>query len=396
MRLFVSDKDKSNSKIFQYVDGSSIYANFSEFKDLCTVKSIYTDGTLEVEFGDYPQNLITDIKIGQFYKTGREYTIFVNGEYIKLEEYIRGSLKFIEFNGQFYRVSPITWIVDVQNDLAAIKDVDSLGIEPITWYFDDIEFIENYLSDYFSKEITTDLEKMQLFKIREQLKEERVKASLVDIENRLVSAQTDLNSSELASFNPELQRRVEQLSVDLFSLLEDIRNGKFDYIKNIPSSDEFELIDVDFHKYPEEDIYKKYPDEDIYRKYPDDHLIEKHPNEGWDTPYIDEGLDRPWPDADSWKNVLPLEIPKLDEGTEMLTRDRIDWSLVYCPVVNDENNLTEEEIAALREWFDRDIYSYLSEFNVDEQVKQEMCQHIEESKDRYRELVSQQVGNISL
>ena len=80
---------------------------------------------------------------------------------------------------------------------------------------------------------------------------------------------------------------------------------------------------------------------------------------------------------------------------EYLTRDRVEWSKIFHPSVVDENNLTEEEIQALNEWFDRDIYAHLEKSQMNEEGKLELVSEIEKMKDKYRELVKQQTGELS-
>ena len=400
---------------------------FSSFKDLCSVKAVYEDGTLEVEFGAYPQDLITSIKVKNINKTGKEFNIFVNGEYVQVEEFSCQDIKFIEYNGNFYRVLPVTWIVDVQNDLAVPKSPIVGGIpfsldseekditeeeffsKPMRKMNDSIheEFLDIFLRDYLLKDITTDLEKMKLHEIEEKIMSDRINEGVKEIEERLSKVNHYLNYHNIIYLNPALQARYDRLIGEVKKLLKDIKNGEFDYddfsMDDIKLDDEMSIIEN-----PVIDIDESYPDEGWDKPYVDEGWDKQYVDEGWDKPFIEEDWGNPLPPEnwgnplppENWGNPLPPEnwgnsLPKEDWSSVVLG-NRIDWSMVYAPRVKDENNLTEEEIAKLKEWFDRDVYPYIDKMNVSDEVKQEMYQHIEASKNKYRELVAQQLGEISL
>lgn len=119
------------------------------------------------------------------------------------------------------------------------------------------------------------------------------------------------------------------------------------------------------------------------------------PPENWGNPLPPENWGNPLP-PENWGNPLPDEFMFPKEGRdEYLTRDRVQWNKIFHPSVVDENNLTEEEIQALNEWFDRDIYAYLEKSQMNEEGKLELVSEIEKMKDKYRELVKQQTGELS-
>lgn len=116
--------------------------NFSAIKELCTVKRFLENGCLEVEYGEYPQEiveakkqeqLVQDLLDGKLEKTGKKYTIFnqeeLNHNTISLVEVVDEiGNKYVNKNNVWYRVSPVRWIVNEKANLALTKYIISGGI----------------------------------------------------------------------------------------------------------------------------------------------------------------------------------------------------------------------------------------------------------------------------
>jgi hypothetical protein len=152
---------------------------------------------------------------------------------------------------------------------------------------------------------------------------------------------------------------------------------------------------VDSRVYRYGEIGKAFPDGDAWKStLPDD--LPDYKDESFDKMFKDDSFGELPFDKGAWEHNLPSEYPMPSGNVDMDLGKRIDWSKVYTPYIVDEYNLTDEEIESLKEWFDRDIYSLIEGLNIAEEDKLEFVRQIEESKDKYKELVREQTGGLSM
>lgn len=113
---------------------------YSQIKQYSKLVRNIKKGCIEVEFGEYPQYPATEEvqeKLNEglltVEKTGKNYTVYNNDEQnpgtIELEEVVdKDGNKYINKNNTWYMVSPISWIVDENHNIAISKNIIAGGI----------------------------------------------------------------------------------------------------------------------------------------------------------------------------------------------------------------------------------------------------------------------------
>lgn len=166
---------------------SVVYTDISSY---CTKKTPISNGLLEVEYGEYPQNIVFGgdaAQLEQVYlsgkmkKTGKSYTTssslsgssFREKKHIEFEyngkKYIRVVANTNEFssklsNGKIFnandvfwvKVEPIRWIVDVKANIALSKNILFSGVSFNNKFYDGFfsnSDIKKFIDEYFVKDI---------------------------------------------------------------------------------------------------------------------------------------------------------------------------------------------------------------------------------------------------
>ena len=185
--------DNDWSVIYERLDGARPVLPYSSISSLCSNKMTNEFGILEVEYGEYPQEIVSEdfartlervYSFGAMNQTGKTYTTdigtrenygieFIPKKHIEYEYYGKKYIRIIATQnigeilsdgskiekGKSYwiEVKPIKWLVDEKNNFAVIKNLILSGIQ-----FDNREDykgdfentnIKKYLDTYFSKEI---------------------------------------------------------------------------------------------------------------------------------------------------------------------------------------------------------------------------------------------------
>ena len=175
-------------------DGARPAVSFSSISAFSSNKVRLINGLFEVEYGEYPQTIVSEaisIKLEKAYqketikKTGKEYTtdsVFIEAFSSKFEarthtEYKYNGKKYIRFvgdincedeilsdgrniqenNAYWVEVEPIKWLVDEKNDIALSKNILFSGVryadeETYTGDFEKTE-MKMFLDTYFAKDI---------------------------------------------------------------------------------------------------------------------------------------------------------------------------------------------------------------------------------------------------
>ena len=186
---------------------------YSKIKDFVRVKDTNRDGILRIEFGEYPQFIVSDLDLkldlqslydrGMLKTTGKIYTTdSVDYDDLDIEfkpyshiEYEYNGEKYIRFlvgrNGYdvplsddnsydlgdvcWIKVEPIKWLVDEKSDKAICENAIFSGIQYCssnTNFSDLNDFkstdIKKFMDTYFSKEILTEYEYDKLYKITKE------------------------------------------------------------------------------------------------------------------------------------------------------------------------------------------------------------------------------------
>lgn len=152
----MSSKGCSNSNV-----GGRPYLKYSEISSLTKNAVTRFNGVLEVEYGEYPQDVVSEeeaLALEGLYKdkklnqTGKEYTFYrrIKGthdyEALQYAEYIHNGKKYIRYisdavdskladgrkvvkdKAYFVEVKPLKWIIDKEKDIALSKDVIFSGV----------------------------------------------------------------------------------------------------------------------------------------------------------------------------------------------------------------------------------------------------------------------------
>jgi len=179
--------------------GARPIVKYSKIKDFVKSKKIRKDGCLEVEYGEYPQFVVEDLKLvmelerlwnngdnlPELKFTDKAYSYdttesddvdekFYLGQYLEVEysgnKYVRftvgynGSSRELSNNKIYFKdsvcwlkVEPIKWLIDKSSDIAISKNVLFAGVQYCynPNILDDFKNtdIKKYMDDYFCKEI---------------------------------------------------------------------------------------------------------------------------------------------------------------------------------------------------------------------------------------------------
>ena len=141
--------------------GIRLLTSYSEIVKKCHNKVKIDENYYEVEYGEYPQDVVDidkqtqldyDLLNERLRATGKEYTSHDNsyGQSIKLKEVMdeKGN-KYVNKNNTWYKVKPVKWIVDEKSNQAMSKYILTGGVSfgdlmPTRYHF---EYMLNYTSN---------------------------------------------------------------------------------------------------------------------------------------------------------------------------------------------------------------------------------------------------------
>lgn len=224
---------------FDYPIGCRPVIRYSFIKDFVKIVETKRFGVLEVEYGEYPKNIVSQTKqefLEDNYsknllrKTGKSYTIpnkyinvYENVDYFLCDEYEYQGNKYVRFEADrnineslnneirieegkpyWIKVEPVRFLVDKKYDIAITKDIVFSGVKYIDefYYFGDFKTtnLYKYLNEVFAKDIVpsniytnsvninedTDIyiklsgNKYQLIEILKKLNDELINVELLD------------------------------------------------------------------------------------------------------------------------------------------------------------------------------------------------------------------------
>lgn len=127
---------------------------YSDIADLCENPILNKKGVLEIEYGEYPQTKVSDEEkiilnymslTDQLTETGKEYKIFARDvrfsiaegprldesteEFLVIKEVVdEDGNKYVKRREDWFRVEPIKWCVDLEQDFAISKNILTGGM----------------------------------------------------------------------------------------------------------------------------------------------------------------------------------------------------------------------------------------------------------------------------
>ena len=136
--------NKGKIKNLSYTDsnvGIRPSIKYSQIKQDSLVVGVFDNGCIEVEYGEYPQKKLSPVEQDEvtrllisekLNKTGKKYTTYNKKEksIINLIEVSdnKGN-KYVLKDGEWYKVSPLRWIVNQKTNLAVSKYMIAGGLE---------------------------------------------------------------------------------------------------------------------------------------------------------------------------------------------------------------------------------------------------------------------------
>lgn len=195
--------------------GGRPYLSYSEISSLAKNKVVRFNDVLEVEYGEYPQDVVSDeedLELGILYnekklsETGKKYTLYRRSEITNdyeaetYTEYLYNGKKYIRYisaagdsrlsDGRevvkniayFVEVKPLKWIIDEEKDIALSKEVIFAGIPySRTGNYDFAQSsIKRFMSECLSKDIVPSQPKKQSRKVNVRfLNDEKVKEIVI-------------------------------------------------------------------------------------------------------------------------------------------------------------------------------------------------------------------------
>lgn len=199
--------------------GGRPYLSYSEISSLAKNKIVRFNDVLEVEYGEYPQDVVSDeeaISLENLYndkklsETGKKYTLYRRIERTNdyeaetYTEYSYNGKKYIRYmsdaddskladgrnvmkdKAYFVEVKPLKWIVDEEKDIALAKDVFFAGVPFSRTGSCDFKksSINRFMSECLSKDIIPSQPKKQGRKVNVRfLNDKRVKEIVIRGDN---------------------------------------------------------------------------------------------------------------------------------------------------------------------------------------------------------------------
>ena len=120
--------------------GIRAVTEYENIKDICNNVNIIDDRFIEVEYGEYPQELVEyenqtqldyDLLNGKLMDTGKTYVANVGtySQTTNLKEVIdKDGNKYVNKLNTWYKVNPVKWVVDLHTNTAVSKNIISGGI----------------------------------------------------------------------------------------------------------------------------------------------------------------------------------------------------------------------------------------------------------------------------
>ena len=156
-RVFIIDKDGnvSDCSIYNPLIGMRPVIKYSDIKDECVNEEDLGNCICRVEYGEYPQKRVLSekglemdkaLENGELLETGKTYTVcgrnitcFRNPNYepeltmpyheindglIDLKEFVAADgTRYVRYDGDWFEVSPVKWLVDKKYGLAITEDI---------------------------------------------------------------------------------------------------------------------------------------------------------------------------------------------------------------------------------------------------------------------------------